>query len=289
MSEALGWWDGTLAWWANHGLAGWSRRSALRKFSRRNNGLQRVVRTRHGFTMDVRIGDPVDTALAVSGTFEPALCAVVSSFLTPGMTFVDVGCNIGFISCLVAAGSPGCRILAIDANPEMVRRCRGNLQRNGFAAEVVNLGVGAAVGELEFFVTADRPSMGSFGASEGTRARIDSGQVQTFAVPVRPLPAILREHGVARVDLLKVDIEGFEPALFAGIAEDPAAAPIAALVFEYSPEHSRRCGFALADLWRLPWWSRYRMEAMCLERGLRAVCTPDRVPDWTDTVVATLK
>jgi hypothetical protein len=38
----------------------------------------------------------------------------------------------------------------------------------------------------------------------------------------------------------------------------------------------------------LPWWSRYRLEAMCIEDGRRAACRPGEIPVWTDTVVATL-
>lgn len=288
MADGLGSWDTTLAWWANHGPGVWSRRSAFRKFARRNNGRVQVVRTRQGFAMQVRIGDPVDTALAISQTFEPWLCAEIGSLSRPGMTFVDVGCNIGFITCLVAAASPGNRIIAIDANPEMARRCRENLERNGFAATVINQGVGATSGELEFFVTDDRPSMGSFGAGERTHERLAAGQVRAFRVPVRPLSEILRDQGVARVDLLKVDIEGFEPALFAGLAADASAPAIAAMVFEYAPAHCLRCGFDVADLWRLPWWSRYRLEALCIEDGRRAVCRPGEIPAWADTMVATL-
>lgn len=288
MADGLGMWDETLVWWANRGLGAWSRRSALRKFSRRNNGRMQVVQTRHGFSMEVRIGDPVDTTLAVTRGFEPRLCAEIKALSRPGMTFVDVGCNIGFITCLVAAGSSGSRIIAIDANPEMARRCRENLERNGFAATVINQGVGETSGELEFFVTDDRPSMGSFGAGERTREQLAAGLAHVFRVPVRPLPVILREQGVTRVDLLKVDIEGFEPALFAGLAADTDAPPITALVFEYVPAHCQRCGFDVADLWRLPWWSRYRLEAMCIEDGRRAICKPGEIPIWTDTVVATL-
>ncbi len=288
MASGLGIWNETLIWWANRGLGSWSRRSAFRKFARRNNGHLQVVNTKHGFAMEVRIGDPVDTALAISQTFEPQLCAVLKTLSRPGMTFVDVGCNIGFITCLIAASNPGSRIIAIDANPEMARRCRENLARNGYTAEVINHGVGETVGELEFFVTDDRPSMGSFGAAERTREQIAAGRARAFRVPVRPLPVILREQGISRVDLLKVDIEGFEPALFAGLAADESAPPIAALVFEYAPSHCQRCGFDVADMWRLPWWSRYRLEAMCIEDGRRAVCRPGAIPAWADTMVATL-
>ena len=166
---------------------------------------------------------------------------------------VDVGCNIGYVSCLLAARAPDARILSIDANPEMVRRCEANLRLNGRTPDVRCCGAGSVEGSRLFHVPKNRPSYASFGALTHACDEIE--------VPIRRLDGLLREKGWAELDLLKIDVEGFEPEVLRGLG----ATPVRNICFEYSPANLRNCGFTPEDLWSLPLWAGYRL--FLLEEG----------------------
>lgn len=243
-----------LSWWARHGVPGWARASAMRKIGRHYDGECRRVTTRDGVLMDCRIGDPVDTSIVVSGGFEPALTGIIRDLAGTHREFVDVGCNIGYFSCLFAKHAPRSRILAIDANPAMAERCRQHAQTNGFldrqgAFAVAQVGVARAPGELSLVISRDRPSQASFGN------RLDGGS-EAIAVPVDAFSRILDRHGFPCPEVVKVDIEGYEPVLFQGL-EDRHASHIRHLFFEYAPAHLEKCGFSTADIWEWPGWGRF--------------------------------
>jgi FkbM family methyltransferase len=240
-----------LMWYARRGPLAPLRRSALRKIARQHNGVEQEVALTAGFRMHLRLGDPVDTALAVTGDFEPQLTTLISRLAPRLPSFVDVGCNIGYFTCLVRSRNAGVPVVAIDANPRMIARARANAERNayqGIAWE--NVGIGAEPGTLTLHVNDERPSQASFGGASLSGVRAEE-------VRVEPLPQVLARHGIGRVGLLKIDIEGFEPALFQGLPPD-FMPRLERLVFEFQPAHLARCGFPPSLIPSLPWWSQYR-------------------------------
>lgn len=67
------------------------------------------------------------------GDGEPQVQQVFAACLRPGMTFYDLGANMGFLSLLAArlVGPQG-RIIAFEPDPVIFQRLRLNLARNGF-------------------------------------------------------------------------------------------------------------------------------------------------------------
>lgn len=133
--------------------------------------------------------------------------------LTPGDVFVDIGCNIGTYSLPMArrVGEAGA-VLSIDANPAMIEA----IGFNAAASSMPQLRpIHAAVGDREAEMALDLSTndMGGVMVAEGAGG-----------IPMRPLLAILRDAGVARIDALKIDIEGHEDqALLPFFADAPDA------------------------------------------------------------------
>ena len=77
-------------------------------------------------TADISVSQPI-----VDGTYEPHLLAFVRGFLKPGMTFVDVGANVGLYSVL-AAGlvGPTGRVVSVEPNSENCRLLLTSAARN---------------------------------------------------------------------------------------------------------------------------------------------------------------
>jgi len=119
--------------------------------------------------------------------------------------FVDVGANIGFWSLYFSHFYPRSRICAIEANPETFSVLLENIKINAFHNIIpIHVGVSDNTGELPLYCN-DRDNRGadSFADYANNKARY-------VLVAVKPLVPILVAAGVTRIDVLKMDIEGFE-------------------------------------------------------------------------------
>ena len=77
-------------------------------------------------------GDYVSRKILESGEWEPTSWAAIQEHLGKGATFVDVGAHIGYYSLKAATvvGLTG-HVIAIEPNPETIRKLQGNIQASG--------------------------------------------------------------------------------------------------------------------------------------------------------------
>jgi FkbM family methyltransferase len=157
---------------------------------------------------DIRmLVDPGDT-IGGNLAFIPQLYdrwerAAIASLLPSGGVFVDVGSNIGAYALWGArhAGPTG-TVVAIEADPENFARLKHNVALNGFTnVRAVNLGVSDAEETLRLH----RNRSGNSGGHTFARHDPDG-----LPLECRPLARILADVGAGPVDVLKLDIEGFE-------------------------------------------------------------------------------
>jgi FkbM family methyltransferase len=144
-----------------------------------------------------------------------------------GGTFVDVGANFGFFT--LAAARRQARTLAIEPNPVLFERLTANLGLNGLDGVLTRQ---AACGAHEGIARlAHARDMGGGHISDGA-------ELGDYDVPLRPLAALVAEAGFAAVDLLKIDIEGYEDrVLIPFLRQAPEALWPASILTEHSSRH----------------------------------------------------
>lgn len=199
------------------GASGWVRRLAwaLASVPPLNRGHARPILARwiirlsggvvrvsfRGGTFEVGRNDhPGEYGMMLYPAYNRAEFEFLLGGLTEGGVAVDLGANIGMFSIPLAigAGATG-RVIAIDASARFLKR----LMRNATLSRLGNIDVQhVAVGDKE-----GTARLLSVENNPGTAEVCDD---ETGEVPMRPLLAILRGRGVDRVDVLKVDIDGFE-------------------------------------------------------------------------------
>ena len=162
------------------------------------------VRLGDGRVLDCDLDDHTQRKMAL-GSFERAETRLCRKLLRPGDLFVDVGAHIGWFATLAAVlVGPEGRVHAVEPFPSSFARLRKNASRSGLA----NL--------MPWPVAAgDRFGTARVAAQEGS----DSGSVTTLRgqgvpVPRMPLDSLVDEDRPVR--LLKIDVEGYEPAVLAG-------------------------------------------------------------------------
>ncbi|MFH1177660.1 MAG: FkbM family methyltransferase [Acidobacteriota bacterium] len=153
-------------------------------------------------------------------TYEPHVAAYLRRTLRPGMCVVDVGANIGFHALHAAhLVRPEGRVFALEPDPRNASLMRLSLSLNppDLAVEVIEAAASDADGEL---ILSDCGNAANSGArfTHEDRARLDRlvhGAEPTFQ-SVRAL--CWDEHfPEQRIDLIKIDIEGFEPRALRGM------------------------------------------------------------------------
>jgi FkbM family methyltransferase len=116
---------------------------------------------------------------------------------------IDCGANVGITALFFASRYPNARIFCVEAHPDNFNILRQNAQ-----SEVRIIPINAAiVGQPTQTVrmTSDAPAWGNKLSSN------DSG----IEVPAVTISEICAQYGLEHIDLLKIDIEGAEEAVFA--------------------------------------------------------------------------
>jgi FkbM family methyltransferase len=129
----------------------------------------------------------------------------------PVGTILDLGSNIGVTACYFSRMYPSAEICCVEPDPANVKVLKKNLASNHVRGRVVEGAVGPADGTATLQLHAD-PRQNSLTAEQGQQ---QSTQPGTFTVKLWSVPSLLEQLHWPRVDLLKVDIEGAEKALFA--------------------------------------------------------------------------
>ena len=119
--------------------------------------------------------------------------------------FIDIGANAGLFTLHAhSVTSTDAKILSIEPNPILVSRLTFNITANNATDKctVYPFALGASVGEAEFTCTAD---MGSGALATGA-----SENDTKFTALIMPLKNLLSDENITKIDILKIDIEGFE-------------------------------------------------------------------------------
>ena len=159
-----------------------------------------------------------------------------------GGVFVDIGANVGTFSLVMARHvGPQGKVIAIEPHPVTFARLSFNNVASGTTqVRLVQAAAGPSDGEL--LIETDGGNLGASHVVTGTAT------AEAIKVPSLRLTRILDEAGVANVDALKIDVEGFEDRVLIGFFRDavPARWPRAVVIEHLSQnEWQRDC---IADM-----------------------------------------
>lgn len=198
----------------------------------------RRVEVAHGrLTVDLR-DTGVGRKIFVHREYEPAEAAVLTAALKPGMTYLDIGGNIGYLATLAAklVGPTGL-VVAVEPEPYNFGLLARNLAANPHArAEPVNIAAGDKPGTARLFKAA---------CNLGDHRLYADGEAanrEAVEVPVVRLDALFAEKGWPPPDVVKVDVQGYEPFAVAGLDGLAAAGRPMTVLTEYWPIGMRAAG-----------------------------------------------
>jgi FkbM family methyltransferase len=164
----------------------------------------------NSITMDLDLREFVQQFIYYN-LWEPDVRNTLLSVLRPGMTFLDIGANVGYYTLLAAyaVGSTG-TVHAFEANPQVFETLRGNVQRNGFKrTSLNNVALTNVIGQVTFCIDELNPGSSSLSGKGFVKAA-------QISVPGITLDSYTQSKHLNRVDVIKIDVEGAEILVFSG-------------------------------------------------------------------------
>jgi FkbM family methyltransferase len=169
----------------------------------------------HGIGRGLRFNTGNSHSSFAFGTHKFEVQRVLAAILRPGMSYYDVGANVGFFAVLAARLlNPQDSVICFEPVPENVSQINYNARLNNFS-NVSVLGVALGRNErTESFYTSNEPTWGNL-ASVGRLPAENSGEI---TVTVRTLDSVRDANRLPPPALIKIDVEGAEAEVLQGAA-----------------------------------------------------------------------
>ena len=205
--------------WANPDRAFQMRQNVWQSFRDRATKASIVIGWHLGTRLQLHLGNDLSRQIYIAGCIDPNEFAFLDRYLQPGMTFFDAGANEGVYTIFAAkrVGSAG-TVSAFEPSPREFERLRSNLDLNGLNLpnmRLFPLALADRSGRAELTIAEDehagQNTLGDF-ANESVAA------AEKHMVDLRRLDDLVAEQPPARIDFVKLDVEGAELLVLQGAA-----------------------------------------------------------------------
>jgi FkbM family methyltransferase len=182
-----------------------------------------------GASLALNQKDAIVSGSLALGFYETFVIDVIENLLRPGMTFLDVGANIGLYTALAARiVGPSGRVIAVEPGSSNCAVIKETVRLNAFSNVTIVEGAASdGGGRASLYLCDDNPADHRLHDRTGQRAKVE---VETIT-----LDALAAERGVRRADVIKIDTQGAEASVLAGMATLLNADPAPVITLEFWP------------------------------------------------------
>jgi FkbM family methyltransferase len=154
-----------------------------------------------------------------TGDYEPTVVSALRRLVVPGSACADVGAHLGYMSLLLARlTGPDGRVVAFEASPRNARTVARNIRLNRLGDRVRLVQTAVADGSaasVDIFPRHGASAEWTVYADYAQRGEPQPGVLDGVTVPATSLDA---EFADDRLDLVKIDVEGAEGLVVAGMS-----------------------------------------------------------------------
>lgn len=192
--------------------------------------------------------DPRDIAvaqhMALDAIWEYRITNAWLNVLKPTDTVIDIGANFGYFGALAAQKTDKKRskIVFFEANPNLIPYMRKTLAVNWLNEQSVieNLAISDKVGKVNLTVLKDYVGSSSLHTLEHMETYMHEKMYlepeEVISVEATTIDAYCAKNNIKSVDLIKMDIEGYEEKAYKGMKKIVQSSPSITLFIEFTKE-----------------------------------------------------
>jgi FkbM family methyltransferase len=225
-------------WWNHFGIRG---KAAIPKaIGRMWHGENLFISTRHKgmLSVDTSNLDVYASIFNAGGQWDAHVMQTCEKVLRPGDVYYDIGSNSGIFAIDAALAIPDLTIVAFEPQPSLAHHIRQSIKANKLEGiKCFELILGEKDGEKILYLTSH-----SIHASIVPR----ESRFRELKRPMRSLDSLVISREISPPDVIKIDVEGAEMAVFGGALKTLEMNP-PTIVFE-ADENLLRVNLRIEDL-----------------------------------------
>lgn len=204
------------------------------------HGTTYVRKTIDSVNYELDLNQLIDSSIFFYGCFEPDTVEVINRLCKPGMTVVDIGANIGCHTLRFAKiTGPQGKVYAFEPMTWAFEKLKKNISLNDFGNVV-----------LENKALSDKAAAGqtvSFASSWPLSMKGKPHTVESNTVDLATLDGYFAEKRITKLDLIKLDVDGYEPKVLRG-AEKTLRTFKPVIIMEVAPHLLEKAGGKAVDM-----------------------------------------
>lgn len=146
--------------------------------------------------------------------YEATSLQVWSRLVPHARVILDVGANTGLYTLAARCLNSNATVISFEPVERVFRRLQRNLELNGYNVTLEQVAVSDISGTARLY---DLSSEHEYTASLERSMLKDSDDVIEYTVPTKRLDDVLSSTGFSSTDLIKIDVELFEPQVLLGL------------------------------------------------------------------------
>jgi FkbM family methyltransferase len=177
-----------------------------------------LTRVRRGdFLFDLDLTDFVDQYVYL-GAYEKQDYDELTHIMPVGGVFLDVGAHIGIYTLAMArAAGPSGSVHSFEPNPASFQRLSHHVLQNGLAnVRLSQVAIGSTEGRAKLNAPTKENSGAASLLSTNMPARFEARPIDVY---VTSLDAYCKSHAFDRIDIIKIDCQGYEIQVLEGASD----------------------------------------------------------------------
>lgn len=153
----------------------------------------------------------------LTGEWEAASVDLWTKLAREARVVFDVGANTGIYALIVKAVNPNAKVYAFEPVRRIFERLEYNNKLNNYDIVCLERGVSNRDGTATFYDIPEENSYSSSLSSEFAGDRAD--EVTPITIETIRLDTLIKQNKLDAVDLIKIDVESYEPEVLEGLGD----------------------------------------------------------------------
>jgi len=193
-------------------------------------------------TVVINPHDPVISGALALGAYETSGIAFMRRVCAPGQVVLDIGANVGIYTALagIAVGPTG-RVVALEPDPESALLLEQTVRANNLHnVRIMRAAASDRNGRAKLFVSYTNRGDNHLYASDPGRECVEVDCIR--------LDDFLAAEKLSSVDVIKMDVQGFEGHVIEGLEKTLRSSPRLKMLMEFWPQGLASAGTDPLDL-----------------------------------------